>query len=145
MAALVGVGIAAIYYFGRVRPGLTTRYSAFGWGYKLLENKYYLDHLYTRIIAGGMKGPVAKAAYRFNQEGIDKVVNVTAERAVQAGNFAYNIIDQKVVDGVVNSSGAAPHMAGEEARRMQTGKVQTYAGIVFVGAALLALVFIIFL
>ena len=31
-------------------------------GHKLLVNKYYLDHLYTGIIAGSTKGPIAKAA-----------------------------------------------------------------------------------
>jgi len=46
---------------------------------------------------------------------------------------------------MVNSSGVAPQLAGEEIRRMQTGKVQTYAGIVFIAAALLALGFTVFL
>ena len=31
------------------------------WSYKVLENKYYLDHLYTDVIVGGVKGPIARA------------------------------------------------------------------------------------
>ena len=44
-------------------------------GYTLLVNKYYLDHLYTDVIVGGIKGPIARAAYWFNQNVIDGVVN----------------------------------------------------------------------
>ena len=44
-------------------------------GHTVLVNKYYLDHLYTDIIAGGIKGPIARAAYWFNQNVIDGVVN----------------------------------------------------------------------
>jgi len=155
LVALAGIIWAARYYFGKVAahsrsatelpdgPVAKSRLGAAG--HTLLTNKYYLDHLYTKIIAGGVKGPIAKAAYRFNQEGIDKLVNEVGERAVQAGHFTYDVIDQKVVDGLVNTSGVTPNMAGEELRRMQTGKVQTYAGIVFIAAALLALGFIVFL
>lgn len=155
VVALGGIAVAARYYFGRVRAespaatemgrGWTKRSRLAAAGHTLLDKKYYLDHLYTGIVAGGIKGPIAKAAYKFNQDGIDRVVNAAGERSVKAGHVVYDIIDQKVVDGVVNSSGVAPHLAGEEMRKMQTGKVQSYAGIVFVAAALLALVFILVL
>ena len=154
LVVLAGIALAARYYFGRVRAespmatevgrGWTKRSKLAAAGHTLLAKKYYLDHLYTGVIAGGVKGPIAKAAYKFNQEGIDRVVNAAGERSVKAGHVVYDIIDQKVVDGVVNSSGVAPQLAGEEVRKMQTGKVQSYAGIVFVAAALLALVFIVF-
>jgi len=155
VVALAGIALAGRYYFGKVAAvspsatelsdGMVARSSLAAAGHNLLVNKYYLDHLYSGVIAGGVKGPIARAAYKFNQDGIDKVVNEVGERAVQAGHFAYDVIDQKVVDGMVNSSGVAPQLAGEEIRRMQTGKVQTYAGIVFIAAALLALGFIVFL
>ena len=155
LAALAGIAIAANYYFRHVAPGnpaatemphgWSRRYRLTYYGYTLLSNRYYLDHLYTGVVAGGVKGPLAKAAYQFNQQGIDKVVNEVGEQAVKVGQFTYDVIDQKVVDGLVNTSGVAPNMAGEEIRRMQTGKVQTYAGIVFIAAALLALAFIVFL
>ena len=161
VVALAGIIWAARYYFVKVAAqsrsatenrsatelsdGLVANSRLGAAGHTLLVNKYYLDHLYTKIIAGGVKGPIAKAAYQFNQDGIDKIVNEVGERAVQVGHFTYDVIDQKVVDGMVNTSGVTPNLAGEELRRMQTGKVQTYAGIVFIAAALLALGFIVFL
>ena len=44
-------------------------------GYTVLENKYGLDVLYTDFIVGGVKGPIARASYWFNQNVIDGVVN----------------------------------------------------------------------
>ncbi len=154
VVALAGIFVAGRYYFGKVAAlgpaatelsdGLVSRSRLAAAGHVLLSNKYFLDHLYSGAIAGGVKGPIARAAYRFNQQGIDKLVNETANKAVRAGHFVYDVVDQKAVDGLVNASGAAPHLAGEEVRRMQTGKVQTYAGVVFVAAALLALGLIVF-
>ena len=47
-------------------------------GYTLLENKYYFDALYSGVIAEGVKGPIARAAYWINQNVIDGVLNGTA-------------------------------------------------------------------
>ena len=39
--------------------GLTEKVPVLGWGYRVLVEKYYLDYLYTDIIVGGLKGPIA--------------------------------------------------------------------------------------
>ena len=75
LVALGGIAAAARYYFGRVRAespratemgrGWTKRSRLASAGHTLLAKKYYLDHLYTGIIAGGIKGPIARAAYKF--------------------------------------------------------------------------------
>ena len=44
-------------------------------GHTLLVEKYYLDHLYTGIIAGAIKGPLARAAYWFNQNVLDGIID----------------------------------------------------------------------
>ena len=49
-------------------------------GYTVLVNKYYFDHLYTDIIVGDIKGPIARASYWFNQNVIDGVVNARRRR-----------------------------------------------------------------
>ena len=118
--------------------GPTSRWGAARLGHTLLVQKYYLDHLYTGIVAKGTAGPVARGAYWFNQHGIDEVVNQAGRKALAAGHVVYDKIDQKVIDGVVNTTGVASHGAGEELRRMQTGKVQQYAGVMFVASVILA-------
>jgi NADH-quinone oxidoreductase subunit L len=107
-------------------------------GYKLLDNKYYLDHLYSGVIANGTKGPLARMAYRINQQVIDRTVDVVGETAVKVGTVVYDKIDQLVVDGAVNASGRASSGMGEKLRRVNSGKVQSYAAILFAAATVLA-------
>ena len=113
-------------------------------GYTLLVNKYYLDHLYTDVIVGGIKGPIAKAAYWINQN-VHRRRRQRRRRRRRAGaaSFVYDKIDQGVVDGIVNGSGAAAEGCGQLLRRIQTGQVQQYAALLFGGAVVLAGIFIV--
>jgi NADH-quinone oxidoreductase subunit L len=145
-SAVVVLGIALAYqYYWRARSplkGLSGR-APFSGGYTLLENKYYLDTLYTDIIVADVKGPIARASYWFNQHVIDAVVNAAGVAARAVGDAVYRDVDQRVVDGLVNSSGSGAEESGEALRHIQTGKVQQYGAIFFAGAAILAAVFII--
>jgi NADH-quinone oxidoreductase subunit L len=139
--AVAGIGLAGLYYFrDALRPvrGLTRRSTAARAGYTLLVNKYYLDHLYTDIVIGSVKGPIAQAAYWFDQHVLDGVVNGVGVGARVAGGFTYDIIDQKVVDGLANGAGAGAEESGSILRHIQTGRVQQYAAALFGAAALFA-------
>ena len=158
LVVLAGIGVAAHYYFVRVARaskaagqsltelpnGPTTRLAVARLGHTLLANKYYLDHLYTGIVAGGTKGPVARFAYRTNQEVLDRAVDGVGRTAVAAGRVVYHQIDQKVVDGFINGSGQVSIDSGEKLRRIQSGKVQNYAAILFAAATVLAGLLIVF-
>ena len=154
---LIGPAIAFWYYFIRVDNlakqsgekltalpnGLTERSGLARAGHKMLVNKYYLDHLYEDVIVAGVKGPIAKAAYWFNQKGLDEVVNTAGRTSVKTGKFIYRYIDQGLIEGTVNGSGKLSSDSGQELRRLQTGKVQQYAALLFAGATILAGVFIV--
>ena len=158
LVVLAGVGLSAHYYFVRVARaskaagrsltelpnGPTTRLAVARLGHTLLANKYYLDHLYTGIVAGGTKGPVARFAYRTNQEVLDRAVDGVGRTAVAAGRVVYHQIDQKVVDGFINGTGQVSTDSGEKLRRIQSGKVQNYAAILFAAATVLAGLLIVF-
>ena len=132
--------------FTELPDGLTSRNRLAKLGHTLLVNKYYFDHLYTRIITGFVKGPLAKAIYWFNQRVVDGVVNQAGVRSVTVGKAVYTYFDQKVIDNVfVDGSGRASDNAGESLRSIQTGKVQQYATILFAAAALLAGAFVVVL
>jgi NADH-quinone oxidoreductase subunit L len=141
--ALAGIGLAYQYYWLGRSPlkGLSAR-QPFSAGYTLLANKYYLDTLYTDVIVGSTKGPVARAAYWVNQHVIDAVVDAAGRISVAVGRVVYRDFDQKVVDGLVNGSGVGAEESGEVLRHIQTGKVQQYGAILFAGAAVLAAVFV---
>ena len=125
--------------------GITTRSKPAKAFHTLLVNKYYLDHLYNNVIVAGIKGPIARAAYWFNQHGIDASVNAVGKGSVIGGKFLYTYFDQKVVDGAVNASGTLSSGVGEELRHIQTGKVQQYALLLFGGTTVLAGIFLILL
>jgi NADH-quinone oxidoreductase subunit L len=152
LVVIGGASAAWWYYFVKVEAaskasgksltelpnGPTTTYPLAKIIHNILDKKYYLDHLYTGIIAGGTKGPLARMAYRFNQQVIDGTVDRVGETAVKSGQFVYDKIDQLVVDGAVNTSGRLSSEAGGELRKIQSGKVQSYAAILFAAATVLA-------
>ena len=70
---------------------------------------------------------------------IDGVVNGVGIGARGAAYVVYDIIDQKVVDGVVNGAGAVSEESGAALRHIQTGRVQQYAAILFGAAAIAGL------
>ena len=125
--------------------GLTTTSVVARTGHKVLVNKYYLDHLYTGVIAGFTKGPLARAVNWVNQNVIDGTVNAVGESSVRTGKLVYEKIDQGLVDGFINGAGVVSDATGQELRRMNSGRVQNYAAILFAGAALAAGVFVLIL
>ena len=143
LVGFLGIGLAYAWYFKGMGPhGITQRSKLAKAGHTFLVEKYYLDHLYTGIIAGGVKGPIAKATNWFNKNVLDGVVDGAGKTAVVGGKFVYDTIDQKFV-GAVDGSGMAAEGGGQVFRQMQTGKVQQYAAILFVASVVLAGTFII--
>jgi NADH-quinone oxidoreductase subunit L len=146
--AVVGAGIAAYFWFKREARGplhgLTERNALARAGYTFLEKKYYLDVLYENVIVAGIKGPIARGAYWFDQHVIDKFVNALGSGARRAGHVTYDLIDQKVVDGAVNDIAEVTGETGGLLRYVQSGRVQRYALLLFAAVGLLALALLIF-
>jgi NADH-quinone oxidoreductase subunit L len=146
--ALVAIGIAAYFWFRREEltalRGLTERNRVARAGYLFLENKYYLDHLYTDVIVGSIKGAIARASYWVNQHVIDGIVDGAGRGASTIGRFAYDVLDQEVVDGAVNGLAASTGETGGALRTVQSGRVQRYALMLFAAVALLSLALLIF-
>jgi NADH-quinone oxidoreductase subunit L len=142
--ALIGMTLAWQYYAHNRGPhGLTQRSALAARGYAVLENKYYLDALYEKVIRDGIKGPIARATYWFNQKVLDGIVNGAGKGSVVGGRWLYKYIDLGAVDRAVNASGAGAEGSGQLLRRMQTGRVQQYATLLFAGAAILAGIFVV--
>ncbi len=144
LMGVIGIGAGYLYYWRNLGPHrLTERSGAARAGYAFLANRYYLDHLYTGIIVGGIKGPIAQGAYWINQNVIDGAVNGAAATARGAAHVAYDIVDQKIVDGLVNGTGLSAEEGGSLLRTIQTGRVQQYAAVLFAATALFAVALII--
>jgi NADH-quinone oxidoreductase subunit L len=136
--AALGILLSLAYYYKGFLQGLTEKSSLARAGYTFLENKYYLDDLYEKVIRDGVKGPIARGANWFNRYVLDGIVNGLGRGATVVGRATYKYIDQGVIDNVVNGTGVASEEAGQELRKIQTGKVQQYGALLFGGAVVLA-------
>ena len=126
--ALAGIAITFLYYWRNAGPhGLTERNRYAKAGYTFLENKYYLDHLYTDIVVGSIKAPIARAADWVNQNVIDKVVDTAAETARDSGRWVYRWIDQGTIDGGVNAIASGADAGGQGLRACRPEKSRTTA------------------
>jgi NADH-quinone oxidoreductase subunit L len=135
---LLGITVAYAYWWRGAFHGATEKSRLARAGYLVLENKYGFDILYTDIIVADVKGPIARGVYWFDQNVIDGVVNGVAWVARRTAGFIYNTVDQQVVDGAVNASGAAAEGSGSVLRKLQSGKVQQYGALLFGGAVIIA-------
>jgi NADH-quinone oxidoreductase subunit L len=138
--ALLGIAMGYFYFFKNRSPfhGLTERNKAAKAGHTFLENKYYLDHLYSGIIVPAVRDKLSAASYWFNQKVLDGIVNGAATVATGLGRLTYKYVDQGVVDRAINASGEGAEGSGQLLRKIQTGKVQQYGALLFLGAAVLA-------
>jgi NADH-quinone oxidoreductase subunit L len=153
---LLSLGVVAIGYavaiafnvafYGRRDKrlvGLTERNKVLRGGYLFLKNKYYLDHLYENVIVAAVAHPIAKMAYWVNQHVLDATVDGVGTSTRKAGEWVYDNVDQKLVDGAVNGSGWAASEAGHAMQSTQSGKVSQYGALLFGAATVGAIVLVI--
>jgi NADH-quinone oxidoreductase subunit L len=143
-AGISGLLVAYLYYERGLGPhDLTQRNAVARAGKTFLENKYYLDVLYTDIIVGSIKGPIANAAYWFNQHVIDNVLNYTGRGAVKAANATYEYFDQRALNAAYDDIALGTGEAGSATQRVQTGRLQWYALMLVAGVLVIALALVI--
>jgi NADH-quinone oxidoreductase subunit L len=137
--ALAGVVLARALY--RTVPerdpllhmGLATR---------LLENRYYLDHLYTDLLVRTtFRDKLSAAAYWSNERVIDRAVYQSGAGTRRLAQKLYDVGDQRGIDGAVNGLGLSAMWSAARVRLAQSGNVQLYAGAMFVGVLVLAVAF----
>jgi NADH-quinone oxidoreductase subunit L len=109
---------------------------------RVLENRYYLDHLYTDLIVRtAVRDKLAPAAYWLNDHMIDRIVSLAGAGALRLGRATYDYADQKGIDGAVNGLGVSANWSGGLIKFAQSGNVQLYAGALFVGVFVFAVLF----
>jgi NADH-quinone oxidoreductase subunit L len=137
-------GVALAWFFYMKRPDIPAAIKQrFGFIYRLLDNKYYLDKLYENVIVKAIAGPIAAGAYWFNNNILDGILHLVARVSRTVSGWVYRNIDQRVVDGTVNNSGRATRGAGGILQPVQSGKVSQYGALLFSAAAVAALVLVI--
>jgi NADH-quinone oxidoreductase subunit L len=133
LIVIAGAGLAYLFY--GLRPELAERMSErFRQLHSLVYNKYFIDEIYGFIFVTGIK-TFAKIINAFDRYVIDLAVNLFGFllriESMLAGWF-----DLKVIDGFVNFFADSVSYAGEEVRKIQTGKVQAYIMFMLFAVAL---------
>lgn len=141
---MIGFGLSKMVYERKFLYGLTRRNPLAGAVYAFLWNKYYLDHLYQKVIVRGVAYPISKAAYWINQHILDGVVNGAGKFSAGSGRWVYKWIDQRGVDGIVNGSGITAKGAGGALRSTESGRIQQYASLLFGAAAVAAIALVLY-
>ena len=109
--------------------------------YPLLRRKYYVDDAALGVV-GLTIGPLARFVDWTNTYIIDGFINVVGAATKLLGGLVYNGLDQLGVDGIFNGLSAGADSAGAALRKMQTGRVQQYAGGFVAGALILVVLFV---
>ena len=145
VAVAIGVGVFLWFREEELHAfkGLTQRNTFARRGYAFLVNKYYLDDLYEGVIVAGIKGPIARVSYWINQNVIDAIVKGAGlgARAIAGGTYTF---DQRVVDAGYNTLARETDASGGLLQRVQTGRLQWYALVMFVAVGAFALALVIF-
>jgi NADH-quinone oxidoreductase subunit L len=141
----VAIAFNVAYYGRRDRRlvGLTERSKVLRGGFLFLKNKYYLDDIYEKGIVHAVAHPIAKATYWTNQKVLDATVNAVGEGGRRTGEWVYDNVDQRVIDGAVNGSGTVASETGHGLQAVQSGKVNQYGALLFGAAAVGAIVLVI--
>jgi NADH-quinone oxidoreductase subunit L len=135
LGALAGIAVGyRLYARWRERDPLRR----LGPAYTLLERKYFLDDIYIRGIVRPTQYPLAQAVYWTNQNILDGLVNAAAW-VTRKFAVVINEIDRLVVDGAVNGAGRTTRVFGRFLRLIQSGNVQSYLVLLFVGTAFLVI------
>jgi NADH-quinone oxidoreductase subunit L len=114
--ALLGWLIAYLLYGGKTQRAARVA-AAFPAGYKLLENKYYVDEIYNAIFVKGLLG-FSKYLLNF-------------------------VIDAGILGGTAWLLGGIANLSGAILQRWQSGNLRSYAAWLAAGAAAVLILFVV--
>src|SRR5690606_7376338 len=97
--------------------------------------------LYSGVIMTTIRDRIAPAMYWINDHVLDRLVYLTGVATKRLGDATYRTVDQKGIDGVVNGAGMGANWTGGLIKFAQSGNVQFYAGAMFFGVLLFAVLF----
>jgi len=119
--------------WGKARAFVAKFPGVFRW----VHNKYFVDEFYEAAIIGPCK-QLSAQLWAFDAWAVDGMVNGAARVTLVWAKASY-WFDAKVVDGLVNFVAWILQQASGTFRALQTGRVQNYAFVMFLGFLAFAL------
>ncbi len=134
----VGIGLGILYYgpwdaWKRLDPRRAA--NRFGPIHRFLASGWRIDALYQSLFVRPTVG-LGRAAGWVDRRGLDAVVNGSA-RAVERFSRFQGVFDRVAVDRLVTLVASGIYLAGDRARRLQTGQLRGY--LMVLGAAVVGL------
>ncbi len=99
--------------------------------YRWCNAKYYVDEFYEAALIGPCK-QLGAQLWRFDSLAVDGMVNGAAKFTLILCRV-FQWIDAKIVDGLVNLVAWVLQQVAQGFRRFQSGRVQNYAFVMFIG------------
>ncbi|TVR23101.1 MAG: NADH-quinone oxidoreductase subunit L [Nitriliruptor sp.] len=107
----------------------------------VLVAKYGFDDFGYRYIVVPVRDKLSAAASYSSNVLIDGVVAGVGRVTKSAAMTTYRVVDQQVIDGGINGAAFSAAWWSEKLKRIQSGDVQKYAGVLVAGTILLVLAF----
>ncbi len=107
----------------------------------VLVAKYGFDDFGYRYIVVPVRDKLSAAASYSSNVLIDGVVAGVGRATKSAAMTTYRVVDQQVIDGGINGAAFSAAWWSEKLKRIQSGDVQKYAGVLVAGTILLVLAF----
>ncbi len=138
MIGFLGIGLAFLFYIlnNKILPSETR--AKFALLHKLLHNKYYFDEIYEFLFIKPC-ARLAQLSFKFDLGVIDGAVNGLAKVTVIISEIK-SWIDLYIVDGAVNGIAKVVGLLSSALRQVQTGFVQSYLLIAFLGLIIIILI-----
>ena len=130
VAAVSGILLAGVIYLKKPHWA-NAMAKTFRPLYLLSLNKCYFDEIYSKFIIKPFLA-LGRVLFKFDAKVIDGGVNGTAYVTMFISTIK-NWIDKYIVDGLVNFTGAFTCFLNSLTKRLQTGFIQNYLLIVFIG------------
>ncbi|MBM3774646.1 MAG: NADH-quinone oxidoreductase subunit L, partial [Acidobacteria bacterium] len=132
--AIAIAGIVLARYLYHARPEIPGRVAArFGALYTLLYNKWYVDEIYDFLFVNGFGRGGGRLLGAFDREVVDGGVN-GAGWLTRFWSRLSIWFDTWIIDGAVRLSSFLVKLASYPVRILQTGRIQSYALFVVIGA-----------
>jgi proton-translocating NADH-quinone oxidoreductase chain L len=133
--AAAGIALAWAFYSSRRIFSSDAVARAFDPVYRLFANKWYFDEIYDAIFVQPTL-TLTRICAGIDRRFIDGIVNGSAGITVVMSKLN-GVIDKFAVDGLVNLVGWISLVAGDVFRRIQTGRLRSYLGLLALAIVLI--------
>ena len=108
--------------------------------FRALNNRLYFDEIYASVF-GRLSYGLALAWRWFDKRVLDGLINGTGLLTMFWGRVNF-IIDDVVLNDGVDALSDGTNVVGDAARKVETGKIQDYGALIFMGVVVLGVIYL---